>query len=39
MFCGRELRRFHDPLPAVTEQILALLGVDPTAYGIARSNA
>jgi hypothetical protein len=30
----RELRRFHDPLPAVAEQVLTLLGVDPTAYGI-----
>jgi hypothetical protein len=32
---SRELRRFHDPLPPVAEQVLALLGVDPTAYGIA----
>jgi hypothetical protein len=32
---GRELRRFHDPLPAAAQQVLTLLGVDPTAYGIA----
>jgi hypothetical protein len=32
---GGELRRFHDPLPAVAEQVLALLGADPAAYGIA----
>ena len=32
---GQELRRFHDPLPEVAEQVLTLLGVDPIAYGIA----
>jgi transposase len=32
---GQELRRFHDALPAVAEQVLTLLGVDPTAYGLA----
>jgi hypothetical protein len=31
----RESRRFHDPLPAVARQILTLLGVDPSAYGLA----
>jgi hypothetical protein len=32
---GRELRRFHDPLPAVAQDVMTLLGVDPTAYGLA----
>jgi transposase len=32
---GQELRRFHDSLPTVAEQLLTLLGVDPTAYGLA----
>jgi hypothetical protein len=32
---GQELRRFHDPLPAVAEQVLMLLGIDLTAYGLA----
>ncbi len=32
---GRELRRFHDPLPAVAQDVMTLLGVDPTAYGFA----
>ena len=32
---GQELRRFHDPLPDAAQEVLALLGVDPTAYGLA----
>jgi transposase len=32
---GRELRRFHDPLPVVAQDVMTLLGVDPTAYGLA----
>jgi transposase len=32
---GRELRRFHDPLAAAAQRVLTLLGVDPTAYGLA----
>ncbi|HJT77505.1 MAG TPA: IS1634 family transposase [Gemmataceae bacterium] len=31
---GRELRRFHDPLTAVAEQVLTLLGVNRVAYGL-----
>ena len=31
---GQELRRFHDPLPDAAQEVLALLGVDPTAYGL-----
>jgi transposase len=32
---GRELRRFHDPLLPVAQQVLTLLGVDPSPYGLA----
>jgi transposase len=32
---GHELRRFHDQLPAVACDVLAMLGVDPTPYGLA----
>jgi len=31
---GQELRRFHDPVPDAAQEVLALLGVDPTAYGL-----
>src|SRR5262249_10308730 len=31
---GRELRGFHDPLTAVAEQALTLLGVNRVAYGL-----
>jgi transposase len=29
---GQELRRFHDPLPEVAQEVLQLLGVDTTPY-------
>jgi transposase len=32
---GQELRRFHDPLPAVAQQVLTLLDIDRSAYGLA----
>jgi transposase len=32
---GQELRRFHDELPAAAEQVLRLLEVDCTPYGLA----
>ncbi len=32
---GEELRRFHDELPEPTEEVLRLLGVDCTPYGLA----
>lgn len=32
---GRELRRFHDQVAEAAQDVLALLDVDPTAYGIA----
>jgi transposase len=32
---GQELRRFHDQLPQAAEQVLGLLGVDCTPYGLA----
>lgn len=32
---GQELRRFHDQLPQAAEQVLRLLGVDCTPYGLA----
>jgi hypothetical protein len=32
---GQELRRFHDELPAVAEQVLRLLEVDCSPYGLA----
>jgi transposase len=31
---GQELRRFHDPMTPAAQQTLALLGVDPAAYGL-----
>lgn len=31
---GQELRRFHDPLPAAAQDVLALLEISPQAYGI-----
>jgi hypothetical protein len=31
---GQELRRFHDPLPEVAQEVLQLLGVDTTPYGL-----
>jgi transposase len=31
---GQELRRFHDELPPAAEQVLHLLGVDCTPYGL-----
>jgi transposase len=32
---GQELRRFHDPLPEPAQEILKLLGVDTTPYGVS----
>ena len=32
---GQELRRFHDQLPQAAEQVLCLIGVDCTPYGLA----
>jgi hypothetical protein len=32
---GQELRRFHDDLPAAGQEVLGLLGVEATPYGIA----
>ncbi len=31
---GRRLRTFYDPLPEVAEQLLDLLGIDKSAYGV-----
>jgi transposase len=31
---GRELRRFHDALPEAAHELLGLLGVDTTPYGV-----
>jgi transposase len=31
---GQELRRFHDPLPQVAQEVLQLLGVDTSPYGV-----
>jgi transposase len=31
---GQELKRFHDPLPAVAHEVLHLLDVDATPYGV-----
>jgi transposase len=31
---GQELRRFHDQVPAAAQDVLMLLEVDPTAYGL-----
>lgn len=31
---GQELRRFHDQVSAAAQDVLRLLGVDPTAYGL-----
>jgi transposase len=31
---GQELRRFHDPLAEVAQEVLQLLGVDTTPYGL-----
>ncbi|MCI0455919.1 MAG: IS1634 family transposase [Gemmataceae bacterium] len=31
---GQELRRFHDPMTAAAQEMLALLGVDRIAYGL-----
>lgn len=31
---GQELRRFHDPLPEVAQEVLQLLAVDATPYGL-----
>ena len=32
---GQELRRFHDPLPEAVQELLALVGVDLTPYGLS----
>jgi transposase len=32
---GQELRRFHDSLSDAAEEVLDLLGVDPTPYGLS----
>ena len=32
---GQELRRFHDELPAAGQEVLELLGVQATPYGLA----
>jgi transposase len=32
---GQELRRFHDELPAAAQEVLELLGVDTTPYGLS----
>jgi transposase len=32
---GQELRRFHDPLSDAAQEVLDLLGVDPTPYGLS----
>jgi transposase len=32
---GQELRRFHDPLSPAAEQLLDLLGLDRSAYGLS----
>lgn len=32
---GMEVRRFHDELPVAAREVLELLGVDPTPWGVA----
>jgi len=32
---GSELRRFHDEVPAAVQEVVALLGVDRSAFGLA----